>query len=187
MPLSGAWKSRLGFAAARAVKLAARARAMPSRPLDATERAAAAPVFGGSVRLERVRVHAPASGLVAVSRRAFVIEDAIYVPAPFLPLSLTVLVHELVHVWQHQNGGHAYIADSVQAQLWGEGYALERAFFERRAWSALNCEQQATLIEEAFAQGYFQGGPVKLSGQSATAWVEAAVRELQAGRGAGFG
>jgi hypothetical protein len=176
-------KSALGRVAARAVNVAAGVGGAPARPLSEAECAVAAPVFAGSLDLLRVKVRSPVRGVVGISRRAFVIEDAIFVPAAFLPLTPAVLVHELVHVWQHQHGGHGYIADSLQAQLWGEGYALARAAAERRPWHALNCEQQASLIEEAYSQGFFHGQPVRLGGIEATEWARRGVEELRAGRG----
>ena len=114
------------------------------------------------------------------------IEDTLFVPRRFLPLQLPVLVHELCHVWQHQNGGHAYIADSLEAQLVGDGYRLEKGLREGRPWSMLNCEQQATLVEEGFEQGAFEGRPFVLEGRDYSPVFWHAVGELRAGRGASF-
>lgn len=176
-------KGAVGRAAARAVQAAAKLSGAPSRPLNQAERGLAEPIFENSLDLFKVTVRAPVKGLVGITGRAFVIEDAIFVPAAYLPLAPPVLIHELVHVWQHQHGGHGYIADSLHAQFLGEGYALARAAAEQRPWYALNCEQQATLIEEAFSQGFFTGKPVMLGHHDATRWAEAAVQELRSGRG----
>jgi hypothetical protein len=176
-------KSAVGLAAARAVQAAAKMGHAPSRPLEPRELDVARPVFEGSLDLDRVRVRSPVRGLVGISGRAFVIENAIFVPAAYLPLAPAVLIHELVHVWQHQHGGHSYITDSLHAQLLGEGYSLARAANERRAWHALNCEQQASLIEESYSQGFFDGQPVRIFGRDVTAWAADAVQELRAGRG----
>jgi hypothetical protein len=176
-------KGALGRAAARAVKAAATLSRAPSRPLSQAERALAEPVFQHSLDLFKVTMRAPVKGLVGITGRAFVIEDAIFVPATYLPLAPPVLIHELVHVWQHQHGGHGYIADSLHAQFLGEGYSLGRAAAENRPWYSLNCEQQATLIEEAFSQGLFAGNRVLLGTHDATDWAEQAVQELRAGRG----
>jgi hypothetical protein len=176
-------KGAVGHLAARAVQAAARLGRAPSRGLNPAEHDLAAPVFQRSLDFSRITVRAPVRGLVGISGRAFVIEDAIFVPATYLPLLPAVLVHELVHVWQHQHGGHGYIADSLHAQFLGEGYALARAAAEARPWHALNCEQQATLIEEAFSQGFFRGRPVLVAGRDVTPWATRAVEELRAGRG----
>ena len=114
------------------------------------------------------------------------IEDTLYVPAEFLPLRPEVLVHELCHIWQHQNGGHAYIADSMHAQLVGDGYRLAKGLADRRAWHQLNCEQQATLLEEAHLQGAFEGRPLIVAGVDRSRELELALNEVWAGRGAHF-
>jgi hypothetical protein len=180
------WKQPVGFAAAKAVMAAARWSDAPSRKLNEKERALLEPIFERSVDFAKVRVRAPVSGLLAVSRRAFVIENTLFVPRRFLPLSPSVLVHEICHVWQHQNGGHSYIADSLEAQLIGDGYRLDKGLAEGLAWHQLNCEQQAMLIEEAFEQGGFQGRRVTIRGRDVTEYFETALTELRAGRGASF-
>lgn len=180
------WKAPVGFVAAQAVvALAAQSRA-PSRGLDAAERAVLGPIFQGSVDYDRVRIRAPVEGLLAISGRAFVIEDTLYLPAKYLPLHRAILVHELCHVWQHQNGGHAYIADSLHAQFLGDGYRLAKGLAEGKAWEALNCEQQATLIEEAFVQGAIDRGTFVVRGIDRTRELRDALVELRAGRGAHF-
>jgi hypothetical protein len=180
------WKQGVGFVAAKAVLAAARTSQAPSRRLNRAERELLAPIYQGSVDLDRVRLRAPVEGLLAVSRRAFVIEDTLFIPARFLPLQAAVLVHEICHVWQPQHGGHSYIADSLEAQLFGDGYRLEKGLAEGRRWAGLNCEQQATLVEEGFAQGAFQGRPFVLRDQDYTAEFQRAIAELRAGRGASF-
>jgi hypothetical protein len=181
--VSARLKGVMGQIAARAVQAAAKVGHAPQRGLNARELDIARPVFEGSLDLDRVTVRSPVRGLVGISGRAFVIENAIFVPAAYLPLAPAVLIHELVHVWQHQHGGHSYIADSLHAQLLGEGYALGRAANEQRSWHALNCEQQASLIEEAHSQGFFEGQPVRIFGRDVTEWAARAVEELRAGRG----
>jgi hypothetical protein len=187
--VSGWWKQGAGFAAAKAVLAAARLADAPERRLKAAERTLLEPIYAQSVDLDAVRVRAPVTGLLAVSQRAFVIENTLFVPAKFLPLQPAVLVHEICHVWQHQNGGHAYIADSLEAQLVGDGYRLEKGLREGRRWAQLNCEQQATLIEEAFEQGCFRSAAAgfSLAGRDYSDVLSAALVELRAGRGASFG
>lgn len=180
------WKQPAGFAAAKAVLAAARLSDAPERKLSGPERVVLGRIYEDSVDLARVRVRAPVAGLLGVTRRAFVIEDTLFVPARFLPLQTAVLVHELCHVWQHQNGGHAYIADSLEAQLVGDGYRLEKGLREGRRWASLNCEQQATLVEEGYEQGSFDGKPFTLRGRDYTEVFMHAVGELRQGRGASF-
>ena len=180
------WKNPVGFVAASAVRWVARASAAPERRLTPSELELLRAVYADSVDFERVRIRAPVHGLLGISRRAFVIEDTLFVPAEFLPLQSEVLVHEVCHIWQHQHGGHAYIADSLHAQLLGDGYRLAKGLDEGRAWHQLNCEQQATLLEEAWLQGAFNGGKLIVAGVDRTAAFEAAITEVHAGRGARF-
>jgi hypothetical protein len=184
--VKGGWKQHLGFLAARSVLAAAKLSDAPERRLNHSERALLEPIYERSVELSRVRLRTPVAGLLAMTRRAFVIENTVFVPKRFLPLQSAVLVHEICHVWQHQNGGHAYIADSLEAQLVGDGYQLDKGIDQGRPWQGLNCEQQATLVEEGFLQRCFQGKPFFVRGRDETAYFETAIRELRAGRGASF-
>lgn len=180
------WKAAFGHLAARVVQGVALASRAPDRPLTEGECALAAPIYQGSLELSRVRVREGIGGLLNASRRAFVIENTIYLPREYLPLRNHVLVHELCHAWQFQNGGHAYIGDSLHAQLLGDGYELEKGLLQGRAWAALNAEQQATLIEASFAQGCFEGRPFLIRGRDWTECWRTAVAELRGGRGAAF-
>ncbi|MBK7858865.1 MAG: hypothetical protein IPJ65_09655 [Archangiaceae bacterium] len=184
--MNGWWKQPAGFAAAKAVMAAARLSDAPERRLSPPERVLLDRVYQGSVELSKVRVRAPVTGLLGMPARAFVIENTLFVPRRFLPLQAAVLVHEVCHVWQHQHGGHAYIADSLEAQLVGDGYRLEKGLREGKRWAELNCEQQATLVEEAYEQRCFDGKPLVLRGHDYTPAFEAAMHELRAGRGASF-
>lgn len=180
------WKAAFGHVAARVVQGVALVSRGHPRPLNDAERSLAAPVFETSLDLSKVRVREGVGGLLNVSRRAFVIEQTMFLPRGYLPLRTHVLVHELCHVWQFQNGGHAYIGDSVHAQLLGDGYELEKGLLQGRTWAELNAEQQATLIEASFAQGCFAGKPFLMRGRDWTPYWSAAVVELRAGRGAAF-
>lgn len=184
--MKGGWKQTLGFAAAKSVLAAVRLSDAPERRLTPQERAVLEPIYEGSVELTRVRLRTPVAGVLAMTRRAFVIEDTVFVPKRFLPLQTAVLVHEICHVWQHQHGGHSYIADSLEAQLVGDGYRLDKGIGEGRPWEGLNCEQQATLVEEGYLQRCFEGRPFVIRGKDHTEYFKTAVRELRAGRGASF-
>ena len=66
-----------------------------------------------------------------------------------------LLMHEIGHVWQYQNGGAAYIGDSLWSQLKGflgggsrnEAYDWRDAIAKGTAWEDFNPEQQAEAIE----------------------------------------
>ena len=67
-----------------------------------------------------------------------------------------ILVHELGHIWQFQNGGYAYIPLSLWAQYrsWKSGGTRNLAYNWRAVheaevpWEEWNPEQQATAIED---------------------------------------
>ena len=67
---------------------------------------------------------------------------------------MKILVHEMGHVWQYQNGGLAYILSSLLAQLAGliatgsrrSAYDWRKAHNARRPWHDWNAEQQAECI-----------------------------------------
>lgn len=180
------WKSRVGFVAASAVRLVALGNRAPERSLTPAELELLRKIYADAIDYRRVRIRAPVHGLLGISRRAFVIENTLFVPPEFLPLQPEVLVHELCHVWQHQHGGHAYIADSLHAQVLGDGYRLAKGLAEGRRWRQLNCEQQATLIEEAWVQRVFDGRPLVIAGIDRTASFEEAIAQVRSGKGAAF-
>jgi hypothetical protein len=66
------------------------------------------------------------------------------------------LIHEMGHVWQYQNGGLAYIPQSIIAQLGAvfsggdrnRAYDWRAAYNARLPWARWNPEQQAEAIED---------------------------------------
>jgi len=178
------WRAVLGVASAKVVRAAARLNPVAPRWLSGRERAVLRSVFADSVDLNAIQVRERITGLINLSRSAFVIENTMFVPGSYLPLPDSILVHECTHVWQFQHGGHAYIGDSLHAQTVGDGYDLAKGLREGRSWAQFNCEQQATLIEKAFAQGCFEGRPLIIDGRDATASFESALVALRAGSGA---
>jgi hypothetical protein len=180
------WKGRLGWALARVVQTVGAASRAPRRLLDERERHVLETIFGPALDPDVIEVREALEGLINVSRRAFVIENTMYLPLPERAVPTHLLVHEATHVWQFQNGGHAYITDSLHAQSLGDGYQLEKGLLAGRTWAELNCEQQATLVEHAWQQGCFEGRPFVIRGRDWTAAFEAARTEWRAGRGAVF-
>lgn len=123
------------------------------RRLTDGERALAREVFGGGLRPERVRILR-----IPLWRRAFVAGPGLIVwpttsarpdfSAEGTPLDeQAVFIHELTHVWQAQNGvslilGKLHAGDSAAAYR----YDLMRG----PAFQAMNIEQQAMVVEDAF-------------------------------------
>jgi hypothetical protein len=146
------------------------------RPLDEAERAVLRHVFGGGIDERHLRLKHGRLGLLGLARAAFTVGDTVHVPARWrsaaAPRTLAardlgslvdrapaLLVHELTHVWQHQRHGTRYLSESLLAQWVGEGYNVAVAVEAGRDWEALNFEQQAELLERAFALGWFDEQP----------------------------
>jgi len=141
----------------------------PARPLDDDERALLARIFGDTIDPRRVRLKVGRLGLLALPGRAFVVGDVVHVPLPqrragarraeahcsLAHRAPALLVHELVHVWQHRRHGTRYISECLLAQWLGEGYNVAVALAAGRGWAELNFEQQAELLERAYAAGWF--------------------------------
>jgi hypothetical protein len=69
-------------------------------------------------------------------------------------IGMSVLIHELAHVWQYQTSGYRYIASSLWAQLraWATTGSRRGAYDWRSAphkpWTHWNAEQQAQCISD---------------------------------------
>ncbi|MBI4850950.1 MAG: hypothetical protein HY819_03890 [Acidobacteria bacterium] len=110
-------------------------------------------IFYSSIDYKKVRVKAGNSHLLTISGRAFVMGNTIYMPRENYLTSL--LIHEMVHIWQYQNQGYDYISKSLKGQYLGEGYDFVKGIEGAKPWVKLNPEQQASLIEEAYISGFF--------------------------------
>lgn len=132
------------------------------RGLTQGERKLATAVFGKAVELDRVQIWSPPLPY-RLFNRAFVPgrwfwRDWIVWPRATEDFSnealnlQATLIHELVHVWQAQQGVNLLFAkiragDSVKSYA----YPLENC-----VWAGLNIEQQAMVVEHAFRLS--QGG-----------------------------
>jgi hypothetical protein len=133
------------------------------RPLTWAERECAVEIFGASIDYDAVTITrgSPRSLFTATA-----IGNAVNLkPEHFAPGSMdlnrtgqTVLIHELGHVWQFQNGGLGYIWSSVLAQIAAlvtagsrrAAYDWRRAHNRSRPWHSWNAEQQAECISDYF-------------------------------------
>ena len=156
------------------------------RKLSGAEIASLQKVYGNSIDYSGVRIKEGDAGLLSLGGRPFTHGDTVYVPKGALPLSNDTLIHELAHVWQYQHGGSDYLSEALVAQTLGEGYDWMKGVDEGKSWSQLNPEQQAELIETANRSGFFEGPgrTFVYGGKDYTAYLNRAVAELRAGRGA---
>lgn len=73
-----------------------------------------------------------------------------------------LLIHELTHVWQGQNGtfGFGFMLNSVGAQcksfLTTGGFNAAYHVDPGKPWDDYNCEQQASIVEEWYRNGLNQ-------------------------------
>jgi hypothetical protein len=159
-----------------------------SRGLSGDETAALRKVYGNSVDYSKIRIKEGDAGLLTTSGRPFAHGNTIYMPPGSLPVSqhLDTLVHETGHVWQFQHGGTDYMSEALYAQNLGDGYDWQRGVDSGKSWGNLNPEQQAQLISSAYAAGYFDnpGNGYNVGGKDYTAYLQKALAEVQAGRGA---
>lgn len=122
------------------------------RPLTNDERRIAAGVFGHSINPDAVRI-AEAS----IANAPTTLGNTIRVqPGQVMPMS--VLVHELTHIWQFQTKGTAYISDS----LWHQAAAAITTGDRNNAYTVTivpdqsihryEAEHQAVIVEKFYAR-----------------------------------
>jgi hypothetical protein len=170
------------------------------RSLTAAEMAETEELFGRSVDTSRVRItrddflsfYAPKVVGNTVHLRA----DWGLFRGEGLELSQrgqSVLVHELVHVWQYQNGGVAYIGGSLWAQSLailsaggrGAAYRWQVPMGRGLPWERWNPEQQAQAIQDLWdAQLRLRVQASRPGDDERVAMLTPLLAELRAGRGA---
>lgn len=71
-----------------------------------------------------------------------------------------LLVHELTHVWQGQNGifTTAYVANSAWHQVFSGSAAYK--YTPGKNWSEYNVEQQASIVEDWYSTGMSTESPL---------------------------
>jgi hypothetical protein len=161
----------------------------PSRGLNAGEIAELRKVFGDTVDYSQVRIKEGSAGVFSVNDRAFTVDNTIYMKSdPSSGRWTETLVHEMTHIWQFQHGGTAYVVESLVGQATaGQGaYDWRKGKAEGKEWSALNPEQQAALIQDAYNHNMFNSPTDRFMDASGdhTDYVRRAIAQLQAGIGA---
>ncbi len=124
-----------------------------TRPLTAAEIQLARPIFGDGIRYERVRIDEYA---LIGPRKYALCYVSFYIINSWGTMSPSILIHELVHIWQYEQIGAVYMPRALRAQATRMGYnygglATLRAYLaEGRDFLAFNLEQQADIVEDYF-------------------------------------
>lgn len=179
-----------------------------SRGLSNAEIALLQIIFEDSVDYAEVKITEGNLGLLGLSGRPFTTGYNIRNPTgsgsdPFSG-DVRTLVHEMVHIWQFENGGLEYVPYSLVSQWTGEignilrndgtvgpagtkGYAFDVAVAAGYSWEEFNPEQQATFIDTAFQIGVdftdLAVTPMLFDGTDYTNELENALPLIRAGEG----
>lgn len=124
-----------------------------TRPLYGWERKLARELFGDSLYLDRVRIDESAFAGPRQGRFCYV---SCCTVNSWGPMQNSLLIHELVHVWQYQHLGLVYIPRALSAQHFGAGYdyggvAKLRDYRQKgRRLLDFNYEQQADIVADYY-------------------------------------
>lgn len=166
----------------------------PGRSLTEEEIAAAREVFGDSIDYDAVRIKEGDAGLFSLPNdRPFVFGNTIYLKERAVLRDFSegseaylaakgLFIHEMMHVWQYQNGGSDYIAESLYGQYFGHEYDWEISV-PQTPWDELEVEQQAKMLEHAVIAGFFDGkNRFVHGGVDYTEYLKRYLRDLRRGR-----
>ncbi len=124
-----------------------------TRPLTPAEIELAIAVYGSSIDYHKVRIDETAWLGARQYRFCYVSFNTINTWQPMWP---DTFIHELMHVWQYQHLGAAYISRALRAQRSAAGYnyggvvALRRAQKTGKRLLDFNYEQQADIVADYF-------------------------------------
>jgi hypothetical protein len=165
------------------------------RGLTDAETADLKKVYGNSMDYSKIRIKEGNIGLNNFLA-PHTIGNTIYLPKnSYKDQGTELLVHEAAHSWQYQNGGTDYIGESVWNQAKGaisggsrnEAYDFGKAIKAGKSWTELNPEQQAHLIDQAYAERLFDDPNAKFiltDGTDITQYARNAIDQMRAGKGA---
>ena len=130
-----------------------------TRPLKAWEIELAQSVFGQSINYRRVRIDEFA---VAGPRQKKLCYVSFYIVNSWGSMRNSLLIHELIHVWQYERIGAVYIPRALRAQFSEEGYnyggvkQLRYALEQGRSFWDFNLEQQGDIVADYYRirEGY---------------------------------
>ncbi|MEN9579032.1 MAG: hypothetical protein RJA70_2041 [Pseudomonadota bacterium] len=162
----------------------------PGRRLGADELQRARSVFGDSIDYSRVQIKEGDAGAFSLNDRPFALGDTIYMTSTN---DDGTLIHELTHVWQHQNGGTDYMSEALTSQLTSGTYDW-RQEVPHTPWADLSPEKQGAFLEDAYRRRAFSTeppaypkgtqAPNNSSLSDLNLYLQSAMREVRAGRGA---
>jgi hypothetical protein len=120
-----------------------------SRHLNPEEQKLASFVFGHAIRQNLVLIDEKA--YLGPTRSGVVYVSGFSINA-YKPVSAALLVHELVHIWQYQQQGAAYIPRALRAQRTAEGYNYGGlvALKSNSKLHSYNLEQQADIVMDYY-------------------------------------
>ena len=125
-----------------------------TRPLNVYELFMAKEIFGNSINYARVRIDETAEIACKNSQLKYV---SFYTINSWGGMSDDIFIHEMVHVWQYENVGAAYIPKALRVHLTeGLGYnygGLDALKFCREKGGKLldfNYEQQGDIVADYF-------------------------------------
>ena len=156
----------------------------PGRKLTDAEIADLKKVYGDSIDYDQVRIKEGFSGLFSTNDRPFAHGNTLYMKDRNVDSEL--LTHEMMHIWQYQNGGSDYMSEALTSQWWGKGYDWE-ASVPGTAWEDLEPEQQAEFMEKAWASGFFDdeaNNRFVFGGVDYTDYLKTALVKVRNGEGA---
>ncbi|WP_235299010.1 basic secretory family protein [Portibacter marinus] len=119
------------------------------RALDEREQLIAESIFGNRIHWESVRIH---DNNTLVCRRMNIAFVSFHTIHFHNCISDGVLIHELVHVWQYEKFGSAYIVRALHAQASDAGYDYGGPVNLTYQTDLLdyNFEQMAEIIKDGF-------------------------------------
>ncbi|MCI5081587.1 MAG: hypothetical protein MRY78_07850 [Saprospiraceae bacterium] len=124
-----------------------------TRPLHDWEKDLAREIFGESLPLRRVRIDESAWIGPPQYHLCYV---SFYTINSWGPMTNSLLVHEMVHVWQYHNKGIVYIPRALAAGASAVGYnyggveALKRSMQMGGQFDDFNYEQQADIVSDYY-------------------------------------
>lgn len=108
-------------------------------------------VFGNQLPLHAVRLDETANYTTNKGKYAYVSFNTINSAGK---LSKSILIHEMIHIWQYQQKGILYIPRALKAQRAKEGYNYGGSILllenSQQGLAAFNYEQQGDIVSDYF-------------------------------------